>query len=244
VKATPEHQRRLLDIADLDRRIAVAERASRTPAQGARITELAALRQRQLGELTTLAGVLDDARAEQARLASDVSLASQRRDKNSERLATATDAKQAQALESEIESLGRRIRMLEDAELEVMERVEQAQSAVDAQQNAIDQTQVEGGRLTAEAKSDMTAAAAERDQLVRDRSAIVETLPGDLVAEYARRASRGGAGAGLLRRRVCEGCQMVLAGSDLNAVRAAAADDVVSCPECDAILVRTDESGL
>ena len=37
---------------------------------------------------------------------------------------------------------------------------------------------------------------------------------------------------------------MVLAGSELNAVRAAADDEVVSCPECGGILVRTDESGL
>ncbi|MCA1306415.1 C4-type zinc ribbon domain-containing protein [Microbacterium esteraromaticum] len=51
-------------------------------------------------------------------------------------------------------------------------------------------------------------------------------------------------GVGLLRRGVCEGCQMMLAGTDLNEVRRAASDDVVSCPECGGILVRTDESGL
>jgi predicted nucleic acid-binding Zn-ribbon protein len=37
---------------------------------------------------------------------------------------------------------------------------------------------------------------------------------------------------------------MVLSGTDLNTIRQAQDDDVVQCPECGAILVRTEESGL
>jgi predicted nucleic acid-binding Zn-ribbon protein len=37
---------------------------------------------------------------------------------------------------------------------------------------------------------------------------------------------------------------MTLTGSDLEQVRAAPADDVVFCPDCGAILVRTEESGI
>ena len=37
---------------------------------------------------------------------------------------------------------------------------------------------------------------------------------------------------------------MTLTGSDLDTVRRAASDDVLLCPECDRILVRTDESGI
>ena len=244
VKATPENQRTLLDIADLDRRIAQTERARTKPAQGTRINELASQRQQQIGELTALTGVLDDAKAELARLESDVTLAAQRRDKDAERLATTSDPKQAQAFENEIESLGRRIEMLEDSQLEVMSRVEEAQAAVDAQQALVDQTQAEGATLTAAAKADIATATTEGEHLARDRAALVTTVAADLIADYERRASRGGIGVGLLRRGLCEGCQMMLAGTELNRIRAAAIDDVLSCPECGAILVRTDESGL
>lgn len=243
MKATPENQRTLLDIADLDRRIAQTERARTKPAQGARINELAGIRQQQVGELTKLTGVLDDARAELSRVESDVALASQRREKDAERLATATDSKQAQAFEKEIESLGRRIDMLEDTELEIMGRVEDAQAAVDAQQALIDQTQSEGAKLTAAAKADIATATTEGQHLARDRAALADSVAADLLAEYERRAARG-LGAGLLRRGLCEACQMMLAGTDLNRIRAAAVDEVLSCPECGAILVRTDESGL
>ena len=37
---------------------------------------------------------------------------------------------------------------------------------------------------------------------------------------------------------------MVLSGIDVNTIRQAADDDVVSCPECGCILIRTEESGL
>jgi len=48
----------------------------------------------------------------------------------------------------------------------------------------------------------------------------------------------------MLRQRRCEGCHLELAGSELNAVRAAAADDIVRCENCRRILVRTAQSGL
>jgi hypothetical protein len=51
-------------------------------------------------------------------------------------------------------------------------------------------------------------------------------------------------GAAALRRGQCQGCHLSLNTVDLNAIRAAAADDVLRCEECRRILVRTDESGL
>lgn len=244
MKASPDNQRILLEIAELDRRILQTERARTRPAQGDRINELAALRQQQLGELTVSTGVLDDAKAELGRLESDVSLATQRRDRDAERLASATDPKQAQALENEIASLGRRISMLEDSILEVMGRVEDAQSVVDAQQALIDQTQAEGAQLTAAAKADMAAATTEGEHLARDRAALAGTVAADLLAEYERRSARGGMGVGLLRRGVCEGCRMMLSGTAITEIRRAPEDEVLSCPECGGILVRTEESGL
>ncbi|MGB3733049.1 zinc ribbon domain-containing protein [Microbacterium sp.] len=244
MKASPENQRALIEIAELDRRLEQAERARTQPAQGARINELAGVRKEQLAELTSLTGVLDDAQAELGRLESDVALAVQRRDRDGERLTATADSKQAQALENEISSLGRRISMLEDAQLEVMGRVEEAQAAVDAQQALIDVTQAEGAELTRAAKAAMAAAATEGEQLARDRAALAGTVAADLLAEFERRSARGGIGVGLLRRGVCEGCRMVLSGIDLTEIRKAAPDDVVSCPECGAILVRTEESGL
>lgn len=243
MNASPEHQRILLDIADLDRRLATAERQRSTPSQGPRINELAKERQEQLRELTTLTGSRDDIRAELTRLESDVKVTEQRRTRDSDRLAAATNPKDAQAFERELASLAKRISDLEDSELDVMGRLEEAEAAVAAQQALIDTTAAEGTELTAQAKASIAAATTEIDQLTRDREAVAAQIPDELIAEYARRAARG-VGVGLLRRGTCEGCRMMLSGTDLSEIRGAAPDAVLSCPECGAILVRTDESGL
>lgn len=243
MNASPENQRILLDIADLDRRIAQAERARTKPTQAERIGELVAIRQEQLRELTTLTGTRDDVRTELTRLESDVAVVEQRRNRDAERLATATNPKDAQALEHELASLARRQSDLEDAELDVMGRLEEAAAAVAAQQALLATTTEEGSALTAQAKADVAAATDLGAQLARDRAAVAERVSPELLAEYSRRA-KNSAGAALLTRGTCEGCRILLPSTDLNEIRRAADDLVVSCPECGCILVRTEESGL
>lgn len=243
MNATPEHQRILLDVADLDRRIQQAEKVRTHPAEGARINELSKERQEQLRELTNLTGARDDIRTELTRLESDVKVTEQRRTRDSERLAAATNPKDAQAFERELTSLSKRISDLDDIQLEVMSRLEQADAAVATQQALIDTTTSEGVALTAKAKAAVATATAEIENLVRDRAAIVADVPEALLADYERRASRG-IGVGLLRRGTCEGCRMVLSGTHISEIRRAAPDAVISCPECGGILVRTEESGL
>ncbi|WP_226533067.1 zinc ribbon domain-containing protein [Microbacterium paraoxydans] len=243
MNASPENQRTLLDIADLDRRIAQAERARTKPSQAGRITELVAIRQEQLRELTALTGTRDDVRTELARIESDVAVVAARRNRDAERLATATNPKDAQALEHELASLAKRQSDLEDAQLDVMGRLEEAEAGVAAQQALLATTTAEGTTLTAEAKADVAAATDLGSQLARDRAAVAEGVPPQLLAEYTRRAANS-AGAALLTRGTCEGCRILLPSTDLNDIRRAADDLVVSCPECGCILVRTEESGL
>ena len=77
------------------------------------------------------------------------------------------------------------------------------------------------------------------------RAPLAADLPPDLVRLYERiRDASGGVGAAMLRHRRCEGCHLEMSGSDLGDARAAAADDVLRCEECNRILVRTAESGL
>jgi predicted nucleic acid-binding Zn-ribbon protein len=243
VKAAPADQRRLLDLADLDVRIRRADAARQNPPQAARVKELVAQRATQSQELARLVGARDDLRAELARIEADVAVVDARAERDASRLNTSANAKEAQGLESELAALARRKSDLEDAELSVMERLEAADAEVSAQESLIAQTQEEGARLSAEAKDQVATATRDAEAGRRDRGAIAESLPADLVALYDRLAARGPA-AGLLRRGTCEACRMVLSGTDLNTIRQAQDDDVVQCPECGAILVRTEESGL
>jgi hypothetical protein len=243
VNASPVDQRRLLEVAELDTRIRQADAARRNPPQAARVQALMARRQELAQELTRQLGARDDLRADLARIESDVAMVDARRARDAERLSSTSNMKEAQGLEHELGSLARRKRDLEDAELEVMERLEEADASVAAQETLIADTNAEGSLLSAEAKRVVAEATAAFEAATRDRAAVAGSVAADLLAYYDRVAARS-SGAALLRRGTCEGCRMVLAGTDLQAVRLAAPDAVVTCPECGCILVRTEESGL
>jgi predicted nucleic acid-binding Zn-ribbon protein len=243
VNATPAEQRRLLEVAELDARIRQAEHARKNPPQAARVQELLGQRQVLSQELTARLGARDDLRAELARIESDVAVVDARSARDADRLSTSSNSKEAQGLESELASLARRKSDLEDAELEIMERLEAADAAVAEQESRIASTNAEGAELSAEAKRVVAEATASLEASTRDRAALAHTVPGDLIAMYDALAVRS-AGAALLRRATCEGCHMVLSGTDLQRLRQLADDVVATCPECGCILVRTEESGL
>jgi len=243
VNASPADQRRLLDIAELDARIRQADHARKNPPQSGLVQKLLTHRQELSRELSVRLGVRDDLRIELSRIESDVAVVDARATRDADRLTTSTNSKEAQGLESELASLARRKSDLEDAELEIMERLEQADTAVAEQEALIAETNAEGARLSAEGKQLVADSTATFDQASRDRAAVAAEIAADLVALYDKISLRG-VGAGLLRRNTCESCNMVLAGTDLQAIRQAPDDAVLTCPECGAILVRTEESGL
>ncbi|MFV0319576.1 MAG: zinc ribbon domain-containing protein [Microbacterium sp.] len=243
MNASPADQLRLLDIADLDARLRQADNARKNPAQAARVQELLAQRQEQSQELAMRLGARDDVQIELARVESDVAMVDARAERDAQRLQTVTNPKDAQGLEHEIASLAKRKSDLEDAQLTLMEKLEQAEAEVAAQEALVAVTNEEGARLSAEGKAAVADATARFEAATRDRAAISAELPADLLTMYDAVAARG-VGAALLRRQTCEGCRMVLSGTDLQAIRQTADDVVVTCPECGGILVRTEESGL
>lgn len=243
MNASPADQRKLLEIAELDSRIRQAEVVRKSPPQAARIHELVGRRQELSHELSVRLGARDDLRAELARIESDVAVVDARSARDAGRLAGTSNAKEAQGLEHEIASLAKRKSDLEDTELELMERLEQADGAVAAQEELIAQTNAEGATLSAEAKRVVAEATAAIDAATRDRASVSGGIGADLLGLYDKLAARS-TGAGLLTRGTCGGCNMVLSGTDMQSIRQASAESVVNCPECGCILVRTEESGL
>jgi hypothetical protein len=189
---------------------------------------------------------LGDVQREVAKAESDVQLVRDRSARDQARLDSGTGtAKDLQALQHELESLARRQSELEDVELEVMERAEDAESAAtqltaerDTLATQIDEATAERDRTLRELDAEATSVAAPRPD-------IVAGVGEDLVALYEKiRAHSGGLGAAPLRQRRCGGCQLELNNVEVNRIKAAPADEVLRCEECRRILIRTAESGL
>lgn len=247
MRADPAAQLRLLDLQDLDTKLGQLAHRRRGVPQIAELAELdaqaAALRDREVALRTAVS----DLEREQAKADADVAQVRDRinRDKALLAAGSVASARQLEDLQHEVDSLAKRVATLEDAELEVMEKLEEAQSR--AAGVASEMAALAAARESAERARDAAFADvdAEVDRVQRERVRVVAEIPADLLALYDKvRADSGGVGAAPLHRGRCQGCQLTLTPADLGRIRGEAADSVVRCEECRRILVRTPESGL
>jgi predicted nucleic acid-binding Zn-ribbon protein len=156
-----------------------------------------------------------------------------------------TNPKDLERMQHELESLERRISSLEDDELEVMERVEEAQRELAGYEALVAETDERLAALITARDEKLTAIGEQLQQVEADRGPIAEGLPEELVKLYLRlREQKGGVGAAALRARECGGCRLSLDSVELSRIKGLPEDEVVRCEECDRILVRTSESGL
>jgi predicted nucleic acid-binding Zn-ribbon protein len=156
-----------------------------------------------------------------------------------------SNPKDLQRMQLEMVSLHRRISSLEDDEIEVMERAEEAQRTFDSLTAQLTDTDAEIADLTAKRDARLAEIDQALGELDGQRGPIVADLPADLLALYDRlRESKGGVAAALLRARRCAGCNLDLDHAEVATIRAAADDEVIRCDDCSRILVRTSESGL
>ena len=190
---------------------------------------------------------IDDLTAEQKRADQDVEQVKTRRERD-QGMIDAGQVKDPKALErmlGELQSLNRRINSLEDVELEVMERLETAQTAFASRTSELAAMEGEEVELRGAFQQKAGDLQNELSAVQAERSTTAAGLPADLLALYEKlRAQKDGVGAAALRRRECEGCRLTLNASDLGIIAKAPTDEVLRCEECNRILVRTGESGL
>ena len=247
MKADPFVQLRLLDLQALDSSVDRLAHQRRTLPELAEITRLEALVAARRDDVVVAETTVGDLQRELDKADGDIEQVRARKSRDEQRLASGaiTVPKQLSEIEHEVATLARRQSDLEDAQLEVMERMEQAQAELDRLL-----TEREGYREA------ITAAQADRDaawtrideqaaQSGRDRTAVAAEMPADLLALYEKiRAAEGGIGAAPIAQVRCGGCRLELLNNEKAAFRNAPVDEVLRHEECRRIVVRTAESGL
>ena len=237
---------KLLDVCELDSRaLQLRHRRAHLP-QAAVVAELQASKKTTDDAVRDARITRDDLERVQKKADADVEAVKTRRRRDQERMDSGaiSSAKDLERMQHELATLDRRISVLEDEELEVMEQLEEAQASVTrleaelAEINeklavAVDSVDVETSKIDGE-----LAGVAE------ERAPALEGIPDDLLALYSRLSEKMGVGAAELRARRCGGCNLQLDPAEISRIRGLAADEVVRCEECSRILVRTAESGL
>ncbi len=246
MKASPQTQLRLLELADLDTELARLDHRRRGLPE---VAELARLEARASELKDALVGTetdLGDLAREQTRAERDVEQVRVRIEKDRARLdaGQVSAARELASLQSEIENLHRRQGDLEEVVLELMER----QETLESQQAELTTSRESIGGEMAEIAARRDAAFAEIDEQAakasNQRDSVAADVPADLLALYDQVRKSKGVGAAMLRAGRCEGCHLNVDAADLKVIRASAPDDVVRCEECRRILIRTPESGL
>ena len=244
MKASPEAQRRLLDLQAVDTALAQLAHKRKSMPELAEIDtvsrELSALEDERVRAQVAV----DDLDRDISRFEKDIEQVRQRKERDQARLDAGGALREIEGLQHELATLNRRQSELEDSELELMEQKETAEAALSELRARLDAAAAR--RAAAEQRRDETLAdiAKEEEFKTSSRGPLAADLPADLVALYDKIRLESGLGAALFRSGRCGGCRIELYGADLARVKAAAADDVVRCEECRRIMVRTAESGL
>ncbi|MBU1589004.1 MAG: hypothetical protein KKH51_13820 [Actinobacteria bacterium] len=244
LKAAPADQALLLDLQAFDTKLAQLDHRAKSLPELATLAGFAkdaeALRL-TLGEQN---GALEDVKIELRRLESDVEVVETRIARDTERVQSSSSVKDVSALEQELAALRKRLGDLEEIELTVMEKLEEQQTLVDNTTAALDALRARAAEVEVDRDAQLDSIAAERTTAAGGREAVAAKIPADLLALYERQRARYGTGASLLRGGVSLASGVKLLENEMQAIRAAAPDDVIMCASSEAILVRTAESGL
>ena len=244
LKASPEDQAKLLELQSGDTKIAQLDHRARSLGQIASLVALESESGSIRQTFSEQSGRIEDISIELNRIESDVATVEARIKRDSERLEASSSVKDVAALEQELTALRKRLNDLEEIELTVMERMEDAQNELSATTVALTEFSDRVAVLESSRDEEFAVIAAERLSAHNARDELALTLPADLLALYEKQRARYGTGASLLRGGVSLASGVKLLENEMQGIRAAAPDDVLMCPSSEAILVRTDESGL
>lgn len=238
---------KLLEIQEVDARVTQARHQRANLPEHAELASLAQQRAELDNQVRDARVIVDDLTAEQTKADQDVEQVKSRRQRDQDRIdqGLITNPKDLEKMQHELVSLERRIGVLEDEELEIMERLEEAQNALDALATQLASVDERGRALVVSRDEQVAAIDASIVDSEAERELLVAEQPADLMALYDRlRESKGGVGAAELRMRQCAGCRLTVDNLELARIKATPSNDVVRCEECQRILVRTAESGL
>ena len=240
MKAAPEAQAALLTLVELDAKVKVADTRKRTLPEHEELNRLNAQRRQLADEATKAETRASDTETAMARTETDLETARTRLQRDQKRIddGVVNDARSITSLQDEIAHLTGRVSELEDTQLEQMMAIEDDRKAAAAATSAKADVETKMRALIASRDAATAAADAEIAGLKTERDALASSLPADLVALFDK-ASRDGSGAALLKAGRCTGCGLMIDALARRAAEEAPADDVIRCPECGRILVRS-----
>lgn len=246
INATSEQQLALLDLQALDTTLLQLNHKRDSVPEVALAHDL----EIELGQveyrIIAVKTEISDVSLEQKKAEADVEQVMAREVRDQQRLdAGGIPAKDLTNIQHELGTLAKRRAELEDVELEIMQRLEDATKHLEELEVQFAEVKSRRDDIVEARDEALRLIDAQIDEVTSSRTAAEKSVPADLVSLYNKvRQDLGGIGAAMLHRGACQGCHITLNSADLDRIRKIETDVVVRCEECRRILVRTAESGL
>ncbi len=171
------------------------------------------------------------------RAEADLELVENRISKDKQRLAVSSDSKVIAGIQHELESLAKRQGELEEAQLILMESIDQSNLEQEAIQLERKRLQAELSAATESAALDIANLSTELSTVNGEMAEIRKAVSAELVELFDKIRVRGTA-VGKLKDSTCGACNMNLTSTAVGQLSAVPNDELARCPECSAILVR------
>ena len=230
-------QSALLRLAEIDLEIAQIKHEITSAIESKELESLRSDLAAVAGELISARTSVENLEESQRRADDDLHLVESRIARDQERLLQTSSPKDAQGIQSEIESLSRRKSELEDTELGVLAELEDAQKALNEISERRDQINNSMNTLQAEIQAKVDDLKSRGRKLTADKEIVVGKISTDVLSAYELLAKRQIA-VGQVVNRSCTACRMGLTASAIDALSDLAEDELGYCPECQAMIVR------
>lgn len=237
MKASKQQQEDLFALAQTDAEILRSRRQVGELTDPKAFSELRNQQLQLASELIDARGTLDSIELESRRAEEDLATVEARIDRDQSRLNASSSSKDAIAIQHELDTLTKRKSDLEDLELSILDRLDAAKAIY---QDVSDRKAVIDGELAGQVslvEAELLKVRSGLDLQTAKRLGQLAQLPDELASLYEKKLTRGIA-VGRLLGRECGACRISLGATALNEIAALANDDIATCPDCQAILVR------
>ncbi len=170
----------------------------------------------------------------------DVEQVISRIEKDEKRLASGGGTpKELEQIQHELGTLARRRSELEDIELEIMVRIEEVSSRVQAIKEKISVLESDSLKLQSDLSLEKNQLDSAKQQSLAARDVLAPQINNELIALYEKiRSASDGVGAAQLLGDSCGGCHLKLNAAEIERVKSLPDDALVRCEECRRILIR------
>jgi predicted nucleic acid-binding Zn-ribbon protein len=237
MKATPGQQQLLLKINQLEGELRRSKKALADLQSGDSLRELQHEMRASSEVMLSAQARYENLEVDIARVLTDLELVEARIERDQQRLATSTVPKDIAGVQSELAALADRKSLLETSELELLETRDSAGFEVE-------EAKVLRAELAEKISVIESTIAVELGKLQSSVSIVEEQLrtsrasaPVELLEGYDRKASRG-VPIGRLDDRDCGACRIALTSAVFSEIKSASEDELPTCPNCEAFLVR------